>query len=170
MINCENIQCKHNINNDCINKSISISLDCDNNEAICTNYEEKEEIIRNNYHIIELPSNYSKADYIVIIRSEKVCYDYWEYINNDINKLTNKNPIHIIVDHTLHNGIKSLDRFILITIDKNKENYPCSIFNTTKNSPIRKISCNYFRNQPQLLEYSLLTSSQKKMLSKGIIL
>ncbi|MFC0903909.1 type II toxin-antitoxin system RnlB family antitoxin [Clostridium sp. MT-14] len=169
MINCEVTQCRYNENNICINKSVSISFNCDSDEAICTNYEEKEEIIRNKYHIIELPSSYAKADYMVLMRCISTCFGYWDYIKKDINKLTDKNPIHIILDHTLHNGISN-NRFILMNYDKNKTQYTCKVFNTTNDSPIRKISCDYFRNQPQLIEYSILTFPQKKMILKGIIL
>ena len=169
-MNCNVIQCRYNKDNKCINDNTSISFDWDSNEAICITYKEKIELIKNNYHIIKLPENYFKADYMVIMQSFNTAFDYWNYIEKDINKINKQNPIKIILDHTLHNGIKNHARFILMNYDKNKIQYSCKIFNATENSPIRKISCNYFKSHSKAINCGILSSTQKNMILKGIIL
>ena len=40
--------------------------------------------------------------------------------------------------------------------------------NIPKKNIIREISCNYFKTKPELIENSILSSVQKKMILKGI--
>ncbi|UII56249.1 type II toxin-antitoxin system RnlB family antitoxin [Cytobacillus spongiae] len=90
---------------------------------------------------------------------------------NEINqKLLNHNlnDCKIVFDMLTHIGNNS-DRFVEASYDGNKLNIDTfKHIQISKKHELRKTACNYFKDNLNILDYSILSSFQKKMIEKGI--
>lgn len=170
-VKCNVFQCEFNKENKCVKDNIEIDFFSDEYEyAYCCDYKEKEELIQNKYHIEKINNN---DEYLVIIKTADTGFDYIKNIIKDINK----KDVIIIFDHLLHNG-NTEDRFIMTRYINDVDEdfnliYTCvksEHLNIPKKHKIRKISDTYFKDNPHLIESSILTSIQKKMILKGRII
>lgn len=109
------------------------------------------------YDVIELNSSEEFCFLVIICKSESF-YTYLPQIENELKGKEGK----IIVDQILHVG-NTEKRFLSIDLERNKQN----VIPIPKSSSVRKISCEYLR-QSELLDYSILSSIQKRMIKKGI--
>lgn len=109
------------------------------------------------YDVIELNSSEEFCFLVIICRSESL-YAYLPQIKNDLRGKEGK----IIVDQILHVG-NTEKRFLSIDIEQNKQ----TVVPVPKSSNVRKISCEYLRKS-ELVDYSILSSIQKRMIKKGI--
>lgn len=173
-VKCNINQCEFNKDNSCINKEIEINLICDEYEqATCSNYNESKESIRSNYHIQKLNIDETGYGYIIFSRDYYGAYSYIGSIAEDIKELEgNDCNVKIIFDNLLHNG-NSENRFIEMHYDNMFNPYNASAIKFTelkKSHPIRKISMEYYKSNPKLLECGTINSVQKKMILKGMVI
>ena len=119
----------------------------------------------NDYKIVSIDSD----EYDVIIFSEEQRHPLsnLEEIELELMKLNLKNN-KVLFDMILCRGNTS-DRFIEFKIDGNKLiKSSMSILEIGKKHNIRKLSANILNDNKEMLENSILTSIQKKMILKGI--
>lgn len=118
------------------------------------------------YNIIKLDSCLEYNDLIVMCNANSP-FDYINEIEEEIFKLSTERVI--LIDQILHVG-NTDKRFIKFSYefdDTNKVNRKCEFVKIPKRSELREISCNYLKEN-KLVEYSILTSIQKRMIDKGI--
>ncbi|MDF2503865.1 type II toxin-antitoxin system RnlB family antitoxin [Clostridium sp.] len=168
-INCKVYQCEFNQNQQCAKNKITIDFACDDYEyAYCTNYKESNKSIESHYNIQKLDN--MQYDYIIFSKSIETVTDYLEHIIETIKE----DKFTLIIDNLLHNGASSDSRYIEIKWNKSKsinENYKNVKFaEISKNSIFRELSTEYYKNNKNLIEHSILTSIQKKMILKGIVI
>lgn len=119
----------------------------------------------NDYKIVSIDSD----EYDVIIFSEEQRHPLsnLEEIELELMKLNLKNN-KVLFDMILCRGNTS-DRFIEFKIDGNMLiKSSMSILEIGKKHNIRKLSANILNDNKEMLENSILTSIQKKMILKGI--
>ncbi|MDU1071521.1 type II toxin-antitoxin system RnlB family antitoxin [Clostridium sp.] len=118
------------------------------------------------YNIIKLEN--LDYDSLVIMCNANSPIDYLPLIYNELKKINIEGKI--IIDEILHVGNTS-KRFI--TFDFNNklslEEIKMDFVNVKKDNKLRKISCEYLRKN-DLIEYSILSSIQKRMINKGIVI
>ena len=117
------------------------------------------------YDIIRIENEDYK--FIVFSTTYESPLAYAEEISKDLSYYNIKEA-KVIFDMLLNMGNES-DRFTEAYFDGNK--FDISSFKSidvSKKSKLRKISCNYFKTNMELLEYSILNSMQKKMLAHGL--
>jgi len=173
-VKCNIEKCEFNKHNSCTNDEIEINLMSDDYEsATCSNYKESKESISTNYHIQKLNLDETGYDYIIFSRD---CYSTMNYIKeilSDIDRIEEDDcSVKIIFDNLLHNGTSN-DRYIEMQYNcmfKSYEGSSIRFKEVSKKHLLRKISIEYYKEQPQLIEYSILNSVQKKMLLKGMII
>lgn len=168
-VKCNIEKCEYNKNKICNKNYIEIkdNTDSENNFSYCASYKENIKYIKEKYHIERLPENQYDADYLVIINNCNTGQDYIKHIIDDIPK--NKEVVTLIFDHLFHNGNNN-QRYILTNWNFKKS---CSLadgINVPKKDIIQEISAKYFKKKPELIENSILTSVQKKMILKGIVI
>lgn len=117
------------------------------------------------YNIIKLDSCLEYNDLIIMCNANSP-FDYINEIEEDILKLNDERVI--LIDQILHVG-NTDKRFIKFSyeLDDTKVNRKCEFVNIPKRSELREISCNYLKEN-KLVDYSILTSIQKRMINKGI--
>ena len=87
-----------------------------------------------------------------------------ERIELELNKKQIKGII--IVDQILHSG-NNQDRFISLRFDGKIDKKSIQFQQIDKKTKIREISCHYLKEN-NLIDDSILSSTQKRMLNKGI--
>lgn len=76
---------------------------------------------------------------------------------------------NVLIDQILHVG-NTQERFLSIYIDQNGfAKDTIEILNVPKESIYRKLSCDFLKKTDEL-EFSILSSVQKKMIRKGIVI
>lgn len=92
-----------------------------------------------------------------------------DYLSSIYTELKEKNAHgKIIIDEILHVG-NTNKRFISFELDSNAslDDIKIDFVDIRKDNIVRKISCDYLRIN-DLVEYSILSSIQKRMIGKGI--
>ncbi|KEH94194.1 type II toxin-antitoxin system RnlB family antitoxin [Clostridium botulinum] len=118
------------------------------------------------YNIIKLDQD-SEYTNLIIIRDANSPFDYISMIKNDLIELRPQGKI--LIDQILHVG-NTNKRFISLKYNLNEsENIKMEFVNISKDNLCRKISCRYLKEN-DLIEYSILSSIQKRMINKGIVI
>lgn len=117
------------------------------------------------YSIVRLNNDLEYTNLVIMCNANSP-FDYIAMIKEDLMKNNIKGKI--IIDQILHVG-NTNKRFISMVYDKDnlEKDKELEFVNISKGSLIRKISCDYLRENG-LIEFSILTSIQKRMLNKGI--
>lgn len=121
-----------------------------------------------NYNIINLDNNEQYTFYVFISSSNSPL----TFLRNIFEDLSNYNQDgNILIDQILHVG-NNEKRFISIDYSRNSitesiDEPDLKFVNIPKNDKFRKLSCQLLKNS-ELLEYSILSSIQKRMINKGI--
>lgn len=117
------------------------------------------------YSIVRLNNDLEYTNLVIMCNANSP-FDYIAMIKEDLMK--NNINGKIIIDQILHVG-NTNKRFISMVYDKDnlEKDKELEFVNISKGSLIRKISCDYLRENG-LIEFSILTSIQKRMLNKGI--
>lgn len=167
-IKCNVTQCKFNKNNKCINDEIEINFSCDDYEyAYCSKYDESDEYIESHYKMQKL--NISPYDYIIFGKSFYSSTDYIKHITDSV-KERDRDTMVFLFDNLLNQG-NNEERYIKIIWNyKEDEIKEMNWVNISKKDEIRKISLEYYKDQKELIENSILNSVQKKMILKGIVI
>lgn len=113
------------------------------------------------YKIIPL-NDAQEYIYLVILCDSRSPYDYLNDIAHDILK---KESGNILIDQILHVG-NTDKRFISFALDDGKL-HDGVITTIPKKSFYRKATCEFFKGS-SVMEGSILTSTQKRMINKGI--
>ena len=115
------------------------------------------------YNIIKLDNDMEYIN-LVIMCSANSPFDYIEEIKCDLVKCDAKGIV--IIDQILHVG-NTNKRFISMKYENGDFEINHDFANISKGSSLRKISCNSLKEN-KLIDYSILTSIQKRMINKGI--
>lgn len=116
------------------------------------------------YEVLKLNSD-SKYRCMVVLCNSHSPYDYLEYISNDMISIYSSGKI--LIDQFLHSG-NTNKRFIEFDIIENKLQNS-NFVEIKKNSIYRKTTCDFLKNS-ELLIGSILTSIQRRMINKGIVI
>lgn len=165
-VKCNVEECKFNENNKCVNDEIKINFCCDDYEyAYCSNYTESEKYIESYYDIQKL--NGLSYDYIVFNRSIDSATHYIKHIADNV-KEENKDIIIFLFDNLLRQGNEEGRYIKVIWSYKEDDIIEMNLARISKKDEIRKTSMEYFKEQKELIEYSILNSAQKKLILKGV--
>ncbi len=113
------------------------------------------------YKIIPL-NDTQEYIYLVILCDSRSPYDYIKDIAHDILK---KESGSVLIDQILHVG-NTDKRFISFTLNDG-ELHGGAIAAIPKGSPYRKTTCEFLKEN-SVMDGSILTSTQKRMINKGI--
>jgi hypothetical protein len=117
-----------------------------------------------NYKITNLNE---QSDYIALVTmyNSESPLTYLSDIEEEL--LNQKKYGDILIDQILHSG-NTEDRFILASVTRyGIDEHTIKYVYIEKSSDFRKLSCSYLRSDC-ILEFSILSSIQKKMIAKGI--
>ncbi len=116
------------------------------------------------YKILQLNNDEQYACLIVICTADSP-YNYLDVISKEIekDKLTGK----VLIDELLHvgNNSKRFLEFEIVDSGLSNERF----VNVSKDSFYREKTCEFYRKS-NLLDGSILSSIQKRMISKGIVI
>ncbi|EOU2128457.1 type II toxin-antitoxin system RnlB family antitoxin [Clostridium perfringens] len=115
------------------------------------------------YNILKLYDD-TECINLVIMCNANSPFDYIEMIKDDLIKC--KLEGKIIIDQILHVG-NTKKRFISMKYENGEFMINHDFENISKGSLVRRVSCNYLKEN-KLVDYSILTSIQKRMINKGI--
>lgn len=113
------------------------------------------------YKIVPLKDEQRYACLVIICTS----HSPYDYIGDISKKLDATKPGTILIDQILHVG-NTKKRFMSFQFNGN-ELKNGDFVNINKDSEIRKLTCN-FLNDTGLVDSSILTSIQSRMIKKGI--
>ncbi len=102
--------------------------------------------------------------YLIILCDSHSPYDYIKDIAHDVLK---KGSGNILIDQLLHVG-NTNKRFISFTLHDG-ELHDGVIAAIPKGSPYRKTTCEFLKDN-SVMDSSILTSIQKRMINKGIVI
>lgn len=162
-IKCNTLHCKNNNNEECQLENINICFtdDCERYGAYCGNFQEKIEYIRNKYELLKL-----NDDYLVIGKTIDSSFDFIKEIIEEIKELENNSKVPTIyIDDLIRFGTQNETRFFSYK-DTNLE-VLSKKDNVELIEEIQKHTCNYFRENPEILNNSLVNSFAIKMILKG---
>lgn len=116
------------------------------------------------YEIVKLDN--SEYSNLVIMCNANSPMDYLSSIYKDLKDKNAEGKI--IIDEILHVGNNN-KRFISFEFNNklSLEDIKINFVNIKKDNNLRKVTCEYLREN-DLLEYSILSSIQKRMIGKGI--
>lgn len=109
--------------------------------------------------------DYEEYEYIIFSQSYQSPFSCLDVIQSKLQEL-GLTSCKVIFDMLLTVGNTS-DRFVEAHFN-GKELNNFSYINIRKDSNLRKIASNYYSQKQEPLTYSILTSSQIKMLGKGL--
>lgn len=115
------------------------------------------------YKIIPLENQ--EYAYLIILCNANSPYDY---INDILKELDGKSSEKVLIDQMLHVG-NNEKRFITFKCDDQNSVLEKRFVRIKKDSPLRRTSCEFFRGN-EIIENSILSSIQKRMIKKGIVI
>lgn len=116
-----------------------------------------------NFNILELSGE--KYDLLVVMKAYEAPFAFLDQLAKE---LADRRFIGtVLIDELLHSGNNS-ERFIRAYFDGEKFDRSAFMFeNIERRDKIRKISCEMLRNESDIIDYSILNSAQKCLISKG---
>ncbi len=116
----------------------------------------------NKYEIIKTPQmDYSAL--VILYTSDSLFF----FVNELIEDLEAKNISgNVLIDQIMHSGNND-ERFILLRLNEKKENY--KYIPISKKSEYRILSCSHLRKK-DIINNSILSSTQSKMIKKGLVI
>jgi hypothetical protein len=178
-LKCNVKQCENNKNNKCLLEEVEINLCQDEYEyAYCNKYKESLDSLRENYWLIK-NNNMEICEHNYIIFSNNVdtmpsnCF---ESIIEDLINDKNVGKVKVLIDNLLARGNSEDERYIEFVIDCDKKDIASNSFGSDtfrfykehKNNELRKFCAGFYKNYPEYIESSILTSVQKRMILKGL--
>lgn len=118
------------------------------------------------YYFTEANNN-DEYKFYIIMNSSKSPLTFLRNIYMDLYEYNQDGKI--LIDQIMHVG-NNEKRFISVEYSRSDQSINTNkikFVNIPKDNIYRRISCQYFKNK-EILEYSLLTSIQKRMINKGI--
>ena len=115
------------------------------------------------YKIVPLENQ--EYAYLIILCNANSPYDY---INDILKELDSKSSEKVLIDQMLHVG-NNEKRFITFKCDGQNSVSEKQFVRIKKDSPLRRTSCEFFRGN-EVIENSILSSVQKRMIKKGIVI
>ena len=115
------------------------------------------------YKIIPLKNQ--EYAYLVILCNASSPYDH---INDILQELKNKGSSKVLIDQMLHVG-NNEKRFLTFCFDGQNSVSEKAFVRIKKDSPLRRTSCEFFKNN-EIMENSILSSIQKRMIKKGLVI
>ena len=107
-------------------------------------------------------------DAIIINKTSNSTFDILKTISNTLAKQGIKGSI--LIDNLLHSG-NTKERFIEARFENQSFDMNSFKFaNISKKSPLRKIICDWLKENPENLESSILTTTQQKMILHGLVI
>lgn len=120
------------------------------------------------YKIIKLENN-NEYKFAIVSASYETPFSCLNEISNELS-MYNPSKYKILFDLLLNMG-NSSDRFIEAFFDgKELSKTSFKTISLNKRSELRKITTNYFKENLYMLDNSVLSSIQKKMLGKGLVI
>ena len=152
IVKCDDITCRWNKNNKCINDSIELSSSF-RGDSKCITYELLKTSLENSFYTKKLNNN----TYILIHNSLENIGEIIEYCYNKYG--------NCFIDLTLVRGTGNKNRLLQIENDEIKGTYRVDEINMDKN--LIKFSCDFIRETKSWND-GILTDVQRRMIEKGM--
>ncbi|WP_379142558.1 type II toxin-antitoxin system RnlB family antitoxin [Paenibacillus sp. sgz500992] len=118
------------------------------------------------YELLQLSCD--DFEYLVLSTSFETPLTYLMDITTELNSKSNMSNFKVVFDLLLSMGNNS-ERFIEAFYDGEQKNIDLfNVLKIDKKNDLRKISCEYLKQNSIFLDNSVLNSQQKKMISMGI--
>lgn len=165
---CQVFTCKHNNNTECLNIENVIIYPCEDG-FYCQGFEESLESKLNTVHISK-EVVLGKEEIILRNTSAEVFMYHMKEIIEEIERLFGYKPEYVYFDTTLRNGIRNSSRFAKSYLDENGNciEYKSIDSGTELYEELKVLSCNFLRADSNRLNYPIILSTQRKLLSKGV--
>lgn len=160
---CDVSSCKFNKDNACSNMDNLEIIDTAEG-VICGTYEESIESKRSSYELVIHSDEYYGK---VLLFHTKTIYGIsnLDEINKDIDNYKTNGSDIVIIDLTLSVGTKGENRYVMFNKGKWENVKGKELLKYLKSK-----TCEYLRKNENLLDYSILASTQIKMIKKGIVI
>lgn len=142
----------------------------ENGEGLyCNLYEEKESIKKSRFKLIE--TKFKDEDLLIVMSlSYRGLSILKKEILKEITKLYGTKYKRIIFDNTCSYGIKSEYRYHFLEITESNIVRPTIIVDEILLRTLKTITCDVLNKNSNIMENSILTSTQTKMILKGIVI
>ena len=117
-----------------------------------------------NFEILKI--NDEKYNMLVVMKTYEAPFLYLD----EIGKILKEQQFYgfVLIDELIHSGNNN-DRFIKGYFDgENFDKRAFSFEEIDRRNEIRKYSCELLRNDPDIINYSILNEAQKSLINKGI--
>lgn len=164
---CNIFSCEYN-NEKCI-KDDEVIFSEGGDGIYCNCYKEKLSIKISRFKLIE--ANINDLSYIIVMATSYEKFsNLIKEILDEIKKKYNKEPNKLIFDYTCSLGTKDKLRYLEVDVNNYKITNAVSIEDIELKKELKKITCNELKNNHIYMKRSILTSTQVKMIEKGVII
>lgn len=164
---CNVFSCEYN-NGEC-NRLDEVILSESSEGLYCNLYDEKQIIKASRFKLIE--TKFKNEDKLVVMSlSYKGLSGLTKEILKEVYHLYDLKYKSLIFDCTCFLGTKDEYRYHLLEIVGDNLVKPSVIADDVLLKELKSLTCKEFIENPQILENSILTSTQKKMIQKGIVI
>lgn len=164
---CNVLNCEYN-NKICL-KDDEVILSEGGEGIYCNCYKEKLSIKTSKFKLIEININNSKQIIVMATSYEKFS-NLIKEILDEVKEKYNKEPKKLIFDYTCSLGTKNKLRYLEVDINDSKIANVVSIEDSELIKELKKITCNELKNNHSYMNNSILSSTQVKMIEKGLII
>lgn len=168
---CEVYSCKFNKKSEC--KNIDKVIIAEGLDGLyCTEYKESIDYIKSKFHINkESITDLKNNDIVVVGKSYESSISYIDEIIEECKNKFKHEIKELYIDETLSVGTKNSGRFAKIILAEEKKDFQFIRITEGKEfENLKRVSSLFFHTNQELLENSILTSVQKKLFKKGLII
>lgn len=164
---CNVLSCAFN-DNKCLKDDEAI-LSEGGNGLYCNCYEEKLSVKVSRFKLIEANIKGSTEIIVMSTSSESIFY-LIEEILSEAEKQYNKIPNKLLFDHTCNIGTADIARYLEVEIENNKIIKITKIIDSELRKELKTITCRELMANHSFIDSSILTSTQSKMIKKGVVI
>ena len=164
---CNISSCEYN-NGECTRLDEVILTECGEG-LYCNLYDEKQTIKASRFKLIE--TKFKNEDILVVMSlSYKGLSGLTKEILKEVNNLYGSKYKTLIFDCTCFLGTKDEYRYHLLEIVSDNFVRPSVIMDEVLLRELKTLTCKELNANPNIMESSILTSLQKKMILKGVVI
>lgn len=165
---CEVFDCTYNNDTKCLNMDNVIIHPCEDG-FWCGGFKEK---LESKLRTVHISKEIISGNESIILRNTgiEVFSYYMDEILKELERLFGYKPEHVYFDTTLRNGFKNSNRFCKVFLDKNGKciKHEPIHSNTETYKELKLLCCNFIREDSNRLNYPTITSTQRKLIEKGL--
>lgn len=164
---CKVLSCEYN-NVNCLKANEAELLE-GGDGLYCSCYKEKKSIKLSRFKIVEITVD-SRQELVVVSLNYRGVANLLEEVLDEINNIYGLIPANLIFDCTCSRGTKNHYRYYTAQIKNNRAVNILAVEDELLLRQLKEITCRELAKNPNCLDSSILTSAQKKMILKGIVI